>query len=87
MSDEELHDLIMRTLCRVEMGEGYDDSRFGWRHHADALMAELAALRADAMRYRWLRQMIYDDRIIVAPDRMLHGPELDAAIDAMQAAP
>jgi len=36
---------------------------------------------ANAARYEWLRQMIFDDRIIVQPDRMLHGAELDAAID------
>jgi hypothetical protein len=43
---------------------------------------------ADAARYRWLRGMIYDDRIIVAPDSMLCGPALDAAIDAaMQGEP
>ena len=35
----------------------------------------------DAARYRWLRAMIYDDRIIVAPDRMLNGYALDEAID------
>jgi len=39
-------------------------------------------LRRDAERYRWLRGMIYDDRIIVAADRMLHGEALDAAVDA-----
>lgn len=38
--------------------------------------------RRDAERYRWLRGMIYDDQIIVAADRMLHGEALDAAVDA-----
>lgn len=33
-----VHDEIMTALCLVEMGEGYDESRFGWRHHADAIM-------------------------------------------------
>lgn len=42
----------------------------------------LDALTKDAERYRWLRQMVYDETIMVAPDRMLHGDELDAAIDA-----
>lgn len=46
------------------------------------LLDEVEALRRDARRYRWLRNMIYDDRIIVAADRMLHGEALDAAIDA-----
>lgn len=41
----------------------------------------------DALRYRWLRGMIFDDRIIVASDRMLHGDKLDAAIDAAMSAP
>ena len=40
----------------------------------------------DALRYRWLRGMIFDDRIIVASDRMLHGDKLDAAIDAAMSA-
>jgi hypothetical protein len=48
---------------------------------ADA-QVENAALREDAERYRWLRQMVFDDRIIPSPDRMLHGEELDSAIDA-----
>ena len=41
-----------------------------------------ALAQQDVERYRWLRQMIFDDSIIVAPDRMLHGDALDAAIDA-----
>jgi hypothetical protein len=39
----------------------------------------------DAERYRWLRQMIYDERIIAAPNpqaSMLHGERLDQALDA-----
>lgn len=48
MSKDELHELIMKTLCLVEMGPGFENSRFGWRHHADALVVELEALRADA---------------------------------------
>ena len=46
------------------------------------LHEENERLRRDADRYRWLRDMIYDDRIIVAADRMLHGEALDAAVDA-----
>ena len=44
-----------------------------------------AADLVDADRYRWLRQMIYDERIIIGSDRMLHGEKLDAAIDAARA--
>lgn len=47
-----------------------------------ALRAENERLRVDAERYRWLWSMIFDDSIIVARDRMLHGDELDTAIDA-----
>ena len=46
------------------------------------LHEENERLRRDADRYRWLRDMIYDDRIIVAADRMLHGEALDVAVDA-----
>lgn len=49
------------------------------------LYAEIERLRADAERYRWLRQMIYDDRIIVAADQMLAGDSLDLAIDTARA--
>ena len=49
----------------------------GWERVGDA-----EALRRDAERYRWLRGMIYDDRIIVSADTMLYGEALDAAIDA-----
>ena len=41
------------------------------------LHEENERLRRDADRYRWLRDMIYDDRIIVAADRMLNGEALD----------
>ena len=46
------------------------------------LHEENERLRRDADRYRWLRDMIYDDRIIVAADRMLNGEALDVAVDA-----
>ena len=46
------------------------------------LIEEAQPWKRDAERYRWLRQMVFDDRIIIAPDRMLYGDELDAAIDA-----
>ena len=46
------------------------------------LHEENERLRRDAYRYRWLRDMIYDDRIIVAADRMLNGEALDVAVDA-----
>jgi len=51
--------------------------------------ATLEAAREDAERYRWLRQMIYDERIITAQDNqaaMLCGDKLDAAIDAAREA-
>ncbi len=44
--------------------------------------AEDAELRKKAARYDFLRSMVYDDRIIVSPDRMLSGDALDTAIDA-----
>lgn len=61
-----------------------------------AAQAEAAALRADAERYRWLRNCTFDkfsgdvdDRLYVACDDAvysnkwaLHSEELDAAIDA-----
>jgi predicted RNase H-like nuclease (RuvC/YqgF family) len=47
----------------------------------ESLRAQLAECQKDAERYRWLRGMIYDDRIMVENDRMLHGKELDKAID------
>jgi hypothetical protein len=84
MSYDEMHDLIMRTLCRVEMGEGWDDSRFGWRHHADALMAELAALRADAAELLALADItvqVENRAQRVAEIRKRYG------LDAMQATP
>lgn len=49
----------------------------------------LEAAREDAERYRWLRQMIYDERIITAPDNqaaMLYGDKLDAAVDSAREA-
>ena len=48
----------------------------------DELQARIKRLEKDVARYRWLRTMIYDDTIIVNPNRMLHGKALDAAIDA-----
>jgi len=62
----------------------------------DEAMAEAAALKADAERYRWLRNCTFDkfsgdidDRLYVACDDALysnkwalHSEELDAAIDA-----
>ena len=47
-----------------------------------ALIVENERLRRDAKRYRWLRDMIYDDRVIVSADRMLNGEALDVAVDA-----
>jgi hypothetical protein len=45
--------------------------------------AEIAALRADAERYRWLRECsIEEDRAIHVGDELLGGVMLDAAIDA-----
>ena len=52
------------------------------RQIIEATRSQLETARQDVERYRWLRQMIFDDSIIVAPDRMLHGDALDAAIDA-----
>jgi hypothetical protein len=60
-------------------------------------MAELDALRADAMRYRWLRDQLWDQEDTVfyslpitwKADEFIGnaGDNMDSAIDAMQAAP
>ena len=60
------------------------------RSESDKLTAELAALRADAMRYRAFRSLIKRD--LVAAQAMVWNTSgqrkrFDAAIDAMQAAP
>lgn len=75
-------------------GRGYETGVISQAIQNDVAMAyhrcaeykkELEALqsqdREDVLRYRWIRQMIFDDRIIVEPDRMLHGEALDKAID------
>jgi hypothetical protein len=54
---------------------------------AEQYEKERDALKADAERYRWLRQMIFDDRIIVSAARMLHGDLLDEAVDAAREEP
>lgn len=59
--------------------------------HAKLLTLEsaVAAQERDAQRYRWLRRMIFDDRIIKGGGdgsaTMLYGEKLDAAIDALLA--
>lgn len=47
--------------------------------HVSALTAELAALRRDAERYRWLR---YRTKSLEMPDPMLSGVALDRFIDS-----
>lgn len=65
--------------------EGVIDAAIARYLEASGVGRDAERYRRDAERYRWLRQMIYDDRIIVDPDRMLSGVALDAAIDtAMQ---
>ena len=52
----------------------------------DALRAEVAALRQDAARYRWLRD-IGDENWAALVTRASKGPtQIDAAIDAALAA-
>ena len=46
----------------------------------DELRAEIAALKADAERYRWLR---ISPNHYFPEEEMLDGDELDAAIDAI----
>lgn len=90
MSDREAIRLALEALYESEPGKVYYGGS-GNPEKAKSILrdrlaappdAELEALQRDAERYRWLRGMIYDDRVIVEADRMLHGEALDAAIDA-----
>ena len=82
LTDEQI-DVVLQSQPR-----GYIIDPVWFRAAAHAILAlsatgaEDAELRKKAARYDWLRSMIYDDRIIVSPDRMLSGDALDAAIDA-----
>ena len=85
----------LRLADELENGECFDvgstSVAYGWLRNDPTLEsafelrrlhADNERLRRDAKRYRWLRDMIYDDRIIVAADRMLNGEALDVAVDA-----
>lgn len=52
-----LRDEIMKALCLVEMGPGFEDSpsRFGWQHHADALMPIVERLVRKGCDIGWQR--------------------------------
>lgn len=82
LTDEQI-DVVLQSQPR-----GYIIDPVWFRAAARAILAlsatraEDAELRKKAARYNWLRSMVYDDRIIVSPDRMLSGDALDAAIDA-----
>lgn len=84
MASPEFAEMVRRAYGKAVFAKVAESVVMGAADNGAAPQPSADAL--DAARYRWLRQMIYDDRIIVAADRMLHGDALDAAIDAARAA-
>lgn len=91
-ADDVLHDaeIAHEILARAELAEAERDAAL---RSLEAITEQIAAVRADAERYRWLRTVRRCHPVFVIRaddargDTMLFYDQLDAAIDAAMKEP